>query len=366
MELYNIRFEGTLQTQSPLCVVPPGAEEISRPDGSKYKRIAHRTIYNGDARETKPVLPGSTFRGRMRRSAVEVVQGLSGSKITLAEWHQNAVGGVKGAEIEDGHDVIGRSLVRQKNPILALFGAGSPWMISRATIGDAIPIEHVVTDVVGGVRADDGRRDSSFFQKLDDDAPEQWLAMVSANSMRTQAKGKDRSLKADLRAAKKAKNKADVDRIEAQIVTLGKKIKEMDLLSSNPVSMPLKHEAMPAGVAMAHKMILKGVTAAEAGLFVAAMNGFLKQKPHLGQHEAIGYGLVSGEYDVFISINNADPFAIDDMATNAVGTMMAEPHVGLRNVPNQLKKFMASFKKDFEAGLFDFEIASKVIERWEA
>lgn len=359
---WNIRLSGTLETLSPFCVVAPGAEEVRRPDGSKYKKIVTRTIYNAGVRESKPVVPGSTLRGRLRRSAVEVVRGLVGEKVTLQEWHQNAVGGIKGSESEAGHDVAMREQLRKANPILGLFGAGSPWMIGRASIGDGVPHEHVTTDIVGGVRADDGRRDNGFFEKLTDDATDTWMAMVDANSARTKLKAEEKTLKADLRAARKDGNSAEAARLEGELKDAAGREDALKLLSTNSVSMPLQHEAMPAGVQMLHRITLKGVTAAEAGLFIAAMNHFLKDKPHVGQHEALGYGLLRGEYDVFISpANSSDPFAVAGADEKSVGTMIAEPTMGLTGVPSQLVEFMQAFQTQFADGAFNFGVASDVV-----
>lgn len=362
-ELWNVRLVGSVESLSPICVVAPNAEEVVRPDGSKYRRVVRRSIYRDGVREIKPVLPGSTIRGRLRRSAVEVVLALAGKKIPLEEWHQNAVGGIKGAGSETGHDVLLRQRVRTANPVLALFGAGSPWMASRASIGDAIPTESVEADIVGGVRADDGKRDNGFFQKLDDDAEAVWLAMVDANSARTKFKQQTQEVNTALRAARKAKNAAEIARLEEQQKSLAAEEEEAKLLSSNPVSMPLQHEAMPAGVAMLHRMTLTAVTAAEVGLFVTALNHMLKVKPHLGQHENLGYGLVRAEYDVFITkAGLADPFEIDVPGLGAAGTLIAEPHIGLSNVPAQLVECMNAFRDQFAAGAFDFRQVSELVK----
>lgn len=361
-ELLTIRLTGTLETMSPLCIVPPGAEEVNR-DGSKYKRVALRTVYEEGMRVTKPVLPGATLRGRIRRSAVEVVRGLAGDRIPLAEWHQNAVGGIKGSEAENGHDAVMRARLRQKNPILALFGAGSPWMISRASIGDAIPQGQVITDIIGGVRADDGRRDHAFFEKLDESAPDDWLSLVDANAVRTRMKKEDRDLKAGLRAARKNKDAGEVARLEAELKALTERMEEQKTLASNPVSMPIQHEAVPAGVMMDQRITLTGVTPAEAGLFFAALNHYLKEKPHLGQHESTGYGLIRGECDVFISsANSGDPFSVAPSDAVAAGTMVMEPVAGLSGVPAQIIDCMNSFREQFEQGAFDFRLAAEVVD----
>ena len=360
-ELWNVRLVGTVESLSPICVVPPNTNEVTRPDGSKYRQVARRTIYQDGIRETKPVLPGSTLRGRLRRSAVEVVLGLAGTRIPLEEWHQNAVGGIKGAGSESGHDVLLRQRVRAKNPILALFGAGSPWMGSRASIGDSVPTAPVDGEIIGGVRADDGKRDNGFFQKLDEAAQEDWVAMVDANAARTRFKARTRELQAELRAARKNKDTARIQELEADQKALQSEEEEAKLLASNPVSMPLQHEAMPAGVSMLNRITLSAVTPAEAGLFFAAMNQMFKVTPHLGQHANLGYGLVRGEYDVFITqAGVADPFEVESPGAGAAGTMIAEPIVGLSGVPAQIVAFMSAFREGFDAGAFDFRLASEL------
>lgn len=362
-ELWNIRFVGTLETLTPLCVVAPGADEIILPNKvTKYKRITHRTLYSGSDRATKPVLPGSTIRGRLRRSAVEVVLGLAGETIPLAEWHQNAVGGIKGSASESGHDILMRQALREKNPVLGLFGAGSPWMLSRASIGDAVPVDHVVTEIIGGVRADDGNRDNAFFEKLDDSAPEEWLALKEDNATRTQTKAKLREINAAIRAARKAKNDSEEEKLLAEKDEIESREDNERVTKTNSVSMPLCHEAMPSGITMLHKMTLKSVSAAEAGLFVAAWNHFLKAKPHVGQHESLGYGLLQGQYDVFLTpAGNVDPFAIEGAQDKPLGTLTAEPVSGLTGVPSELVGFMSAFKDKFAAGKFDFRVASEAM-----
>ncbi len=166
MKRYNLKLTGTLTTLSPFAVVPPGADEGLLPDGGKYSKIARTVVYDNGLRDIRPVIPGSTLRGRLRRAAVDTYLSLSGEKIPLSEWHQNAVGGVKGAGKEDGFDITLRSAIRDSNPVISLFGSGDPWIASRVKIESAIPNHSVETNVVSGVRTDDGRRDNGFFDKL--------------------------------------------------------------------------------------------------------------------------------------------------------------------------------------------------------
>lgn len=353
-ERFNLRLTGTLTTLAPVTIVPPNAEEVVRADKSKYRRVASATVYRNGLRETRPIIPGSTLRGRLRRSAMEVYLHLAGKKVPLAEWHQNAVGGIKGAEAENAFDVVFRQTIREKNPILALFGAGSPWMMSRAKIENAIPQHAVETDLVGGVRADDGRREQEFFAKLTDDSVDEWMSLVDANALRTQMKLERGKLAGELRAARKAKETAEIQRIEVALKALEEKENASKALTSNPVSMPLTHEAVPCGVVMDHAMSLDSVTAEEVGLFMAAWNLWVQAKPAIGQHENVGYGLLSGEYTARLTkAADVDPFSARGRGEE-IGTIVATPHVGLENVPEQLTGMMEAFRTAFADGRYDF------------
>lgn len=359
MSRYNVRLTGTISTLSPITIVPPNSEEISRPDRSKYKRIASAVIYVDGLRDNRPIIPGQTLRGRLRRSAVEAYLAMSGAKIPLGEWHQNAVGGIKGGESESGYDVVMRDEIREKNPILSLFGAGSPWIASKAKIDHAIPNHAVETDVVGGVRADDGRRDTNFFQKLAPDAVEEWLNLTGANATRTKHKASLQQLNADMRKARKDKNAAEIERLEKAIKDASSDEEALKTMATNPVSMPLQHEAMPMGVTLDHGITLTGVTEEEIGLFFVALNTFMKTKPAIGQHENIGYGLFKATYNVSIEdVSSFDPFAVGGSPAEPIGTITADPFVGLVDVPERVISSMQAFKRAFDDNRYDFRTIS--------
>lgn len=357
MKRYNVRLSGLLTTQSPVTIVPPNSEEIVRADRSKYRRVATLVTYADGLRETRPIVPGSTLRGRLRRSAVEVYLGLTGNKIPLAEWHQNAVGGIKGSEAESGFDVAMRGEIRDRNPVLSLFGAGSPWIASRVKIDHAVPTHPVDTTIVGGVRADDGRRDDDFFKKLDGEAVDEWIALVDANAARTKHKAEVKQMTADLRKARKDKNEAETVRLEAALKASSSDDDAAATLASNPVSMPLQHETMPAGVTLAHGITLTAVTEEEIGLFFAAVNRFMKLNPAVGQHENMGYGLFKASYNISMDeVGQFDPFVVGNSSPTDAGTITAEPFAGLVDVPQRIVDCMGAFKAAFQSGRYDFSL----------
>jgi CRISPR type IV-associated protein Csf2 len=356
MSKFNLKLTGTLQTLSPIAIVPPGAAEIALGAG-KYKQIANTIIYANELRQSRPHIPGSTLRGRLRRAAVDVCLGLAGGRIPLNEWHQNAVGGIKGSESENAYDVVARQGIREKNPILSLFGAGSPWIGSKASIGHAVPVHAIETMKVGSVRSDDGRRNDAFFEKLDDAAVDDWVALVDANAARTRLKQQKDALQKERGRFKREKNNEEMARIDAEIKALESDDEALKTLTTNPVSMPLLHEAMPLGVTLDHEIKLTAVTVEEIGLFFAGFNAFLKGNPAIGQHENMGYGLFSGVYNVQLDdLSDFDPFTVNVLAGSDIGTLGVEPHKGFTDVPEFILSAMGSFKSAYEAGQYDFSV----------
>lgn len=298
---FDLRLDGLLTNLSPITIVPPNAEQRTTGDGKgKFSRVARRTINANGLRDERPVLTASTLRGKLRRAAVGIMReadranGNSGI-LTLSQAHLNLVGGIKGAEKEEGFDILRRAALREKNPVLALFGGSDPWMMSRAMIGDGVPTEPVECDIIGHVRSDDASRDPDFFDKVDEAAAAQWSNLRNANRLRTGRKDEEKRIKSQIVAARKAKDTSLVERLTAELDDLRATGKED---TANAVSMPLTHECIPVGVEFTHRIILRGVTRAEAGLFLLAMAYFWREMPNVGQQASKGYGLMEGSYTV--------------------------------------------------------------------
>ena len=354
MTKLDIILEGRLQLLSPLAVVSPNALEITTPDGGKYKRTERRTLYRDGVRETVVVLPGSTIRGKIRRAAVEVVRLLNGTRMPLADFHLSAVGGIKGAGKEGDFDVVGRSALRARNPVLGLFGAGDPWMHSHALVEDAVPEGSVESQVVGGARTDDGRRDPGFFEKLTPESAADWKKLASANVERTKTKAELKALDSAVRAAVKAKDPAAIEAARAAKSAYETEAKERESLSSNSVSMPLQHECVPAGATLLQCIRLSSVTPEEAGLLFAALNLAWRSGPSFGQHANLGYGEVDAEYSVSIrETEGFDPLSLVSAQEVPVGVIVLQARRGMISAPPQVVAFMDAFKAAHSAGKVD-------------
>ena len=339
-ERFDVRLDGLLTNLSPVTIVTPNAEQGQTRDGKgKFSRVARRTVIQDGLRIEMPVITGSTLRGKMRRAAVEVMRrtevAAGGSGVlTLSQAHLNMVGGIKGAGDEGAFDIQRREMMTTKNPVLSLFGAGDPWIMSRAQIGDAVPVAPVECDVIGGVRSDDARRDPEFFAKVDETAAQGWMTMRSANRERTAKKTTEKALQTELRAARKAKDEATVERLNQELVALRESGKDD---KANAVSMPIIHECIPAGVTFEHRIILRSVTLAEAGLFLLAMSQGWRDRPNMGQLAAKGYGLVSGRYSLRVRPEAATSantsLRLGSAAWDGKGEIELEPEMGVVNDP---------------------------------
>jgi CRISPR type IV-associated protein Csf2 len=362
MSKIDIILEGRLQLLSPLAVVPPNAVEVTAPDGGKYKQTARRLLYRDSVRETVPVIPGSTIRGKIRRAAVEVIRLLNGTRMHLNDFHLSAIGGVKGAGKEGDFDVVGRSALRGRNPVLGLFGAGDPWMHSHALVEDAIPEGSVQPQVVGGVRSDDGRRDPEFFEKLTPESVGEWVKLTGANAERTKMKAEGAVLDRNLTTARKAKDPAAIEAAETAKKEYAQRVADLDAMSSNAVSMPIQHECIPTGVTLLQRIRLTSVTREEAGLLFAALNLAWRTGPGFGQHANLGYGQVDAEYSVSIRDAQAfDPLSLVAAQEKAVGVVVLQSQRGMISAPPEVLAMMDAFKAAHAAGKVDLRRDAKAL-----
>lgn len=367
-ERFDVRLDGLLTSLSPIAIVTPNAEQRQTRDGKgKYARVARRTVISDGLRIEMPVLTGSTLRGKLRRAAVAIMREADRAAggtgvLTLSQAHLNMVGGIKGAEKEAGFDLLRRQMMREKNPVLSLFGAGDPWIMSRAQIGDGVPTEPVECDVIGHVRTDDAKRDPDFFAKVDEAAALQWSRLRDANRERTAYKGDEKKIKSQIAAARKAKDSETVERLTAE---LDAQREGLAGDTANAVSMPLTHECIPEGVVFNHRIILRGVTLAEAGLFLLAMAYFWREMPNVGQQAAKGYGLLEGRYTLRYRAESArtaqGALRLDGGEWLLAGDVDLQPGEGVAgDIPKWADEAVTGFRDAAE--MFDIRLMGDVIE----
>lgn len=356
----NLTINMKLTTMSPLTIVTPDAREV---DGCR--QTFRRTVYRDGIRMVLPGIPGSTLRGRLRRSVTEITRRLAERKFTLDEWHQNAVGGIKGAGSESAHDMVGRQLVRAKNPVMALFGAGSPWMHGAVSMSDALPHDEIACDRISGVRSDDGHRNQDFFAKLSPDAPDAWLKLRGENRERTEMKAQLADLK---KASAKAFKSGDVEgstMIKAEIIEMQRAMKDSDAGKTNPVSMPLKHEALPAGVELHATIRVSRVTDDEIWALLAGLDHMWREDPHLGQKRSLGYGLVDGVAEYIVSEAPVEIFS-GEPAPLETGSFRLQAGSGLVDDDGAMSRMTSEFFDRKSYLDWDLRMASTILKEKEA
>jgi hypothetical protein len=111
-------------------------------------------------------------------------------------------------------------------------------------------------------------------------------------------------LKIDLKNAKKAKSKdeAHIAQLTEQIEKVAEQIEEAAAISGSSVSIQLPlsgYETIPPSMPLNQRIVARGVTLVELGLFVASLRKFAKD-PLLGAHQAHGCGIVRCDWDVSV------------------------------------------------------------------
>lgn len=361
MTSYNLMIDLDLVSLTPVAVVTPDARDV-KINGASYKETFRRHIYRDGTRLVVPGVPGSTLRGRLRRSATEVARRIVDRKLTLDEFHQSAVGGVKGAGSEDAYDIVGRAAIRAKNPVLGLFGAGDPWMRGACNITDALPDEEIECEIIRGVRSDDGRRDQEFFSRLTDDAPDCWLGLVGANRQRGEMKKREAELKREISAAMRASDKALADKLKQERAASEKDKSGSSIAKTNPVGMPITHEAVPAGVKFRASLRASRSTPSEIWLLLAALDHMWRETPQLGGHTALGYGLLEADASFRFSAVSEDILGTGgDAGEGSTGSFRLVPDEGL--VPGEgVPALIEDMRSGVDFATWDLGLASEIMK----
>ena len=249
----------------------------------------------------KLFMTASGIRGALRRCAEQVVTETRNWTPSLDDYFSMVLGGVKGSDKNaDANLVSVTRFVREKNPLLSLFGGMAPVSITgklkishavARNVGD-VPVEK---DVVSHVRTNDLTRNPAIFDALDEQAAVDYRAFKEGADERSDIAREEKSLKQEMKKAIDAKDQEEVDRIKAKLAAL--KDDKRDKKVVQLAQPDLGYEAIPAGTLLDNEFVLLGATDLEAGLFLAALDRFAR-RPYLGGHQNHGLGRVSGFWKV--------------------------------------------------------------------
>lgn len=300
-------FEGTITAEQPLATCSAALNEAH---GGKGKPIPVPFINTPQGRRL--MFPATGIRGKLRRALRDVlrnqvIQKTGNEKpLSLDEHYLLTLGGIKGKGDADRSTVAMESEWRERNVLLSLFGAGDAgvlgFMTGRLSVGNAICNEVSQPAVFSGARTDDLYRNKDQVQFLSEEDVSALISRAKGNRDASVVKRDLSAKEKALKAAQKAKETETAERLATEIDSLKAEIESIKTESGagdNSVGMPLAGwEAIPAGAAMNHRLMLSGATPVELGAILAALGEF-SSMPVLGAHFAAGCGLVSGEWEVF-------------------------------------------------------------------
>ena len=344
---YIVRLDGALTAETPLTTTPPALR--GRPhDTDLPLPLPKMVVTYGDSRATVPYMPGSGIRGRLRRCGVDVVRRAMPEGLRLQDYYYLAIGGVKGADAERKSDFAAAAARRDVNPLIGLFGAGTPWMQGRLSVSHAVPRTPVSEQSVTGARLDDigGAGTAITLLRAEDQA--QWIEMAFHNAERSRKDAMLRRLKGEL-AGRGRGSAADRSERQAGMETLSREIASHTARTYAGLSVqrPLSgYEFIAPGTVLSQSMTLTHATVFEIGAFVAILRGFALN-PVLGGKAAHGNGVVSAKWMVSVRESQAS-----EMTRR--GEIRLTPFEPLALNDAFLGKCAADFLTALDAGRFDF------------
>lgn len=340
-------FDGHLTTEAPFATCSKSLSESRR--DTKLDPLPVPTIKT--SKGDRMYIPGQGIRSKLR-GALTHVAGVftreNDDDLSLMDAQYLRLGGVKQSGDEAKIDPTKMAKMLSLNPLISLFGAGSPWVTGKAMIGHAIDdalIERGIYEpiVIDGVRASMLRRDHSLVNYLDDESIGALSEIADAvkNSSRIKKQIKEKS--SDIRACKDPEMKLQLKEALKEF----KNSTEDDITNSE--QMPLSgYKAIPPQSTLSHKMRLMGVNQIELGAFIASIAGFA-DAPVLGAHASHGCGEVSGEWKVTMP------------GGKEVGTVSFSWSRGLTIEGTELVAARKAFDAAIAGKMFDFHVDKSMI-----
>lgn len=308
------------------------------------------------ATETKPIpkfrngqgefmyLPGAGFRSKLRGVAalitLEALRAGNRKRFTLNDAQYLRVGGIKQSGAEAIIDTMAMQRMREANPIISCFGASTPWVTGKVSVGNLScrqPIEPGVFEpmIIDGTRADIMRRNPELVEFLDPNSQTEYSATIERVRANAKTKQAVKTLQFKLRKTTDEESRA---KIRLDLGLLEQNAKAQAIVSAQQVLGG--YEAIPPGSQLESSLRLVNASALELGCLLAAMEGFA-MAPTLGAHIAHGAGEVRGVWTVMTP------------GGNGAGTVELIPYVGLKISNDELSAAKRAFLDFVATEAFD-------------
>ena len=287
--MQDIRIDITLNTAQPITFTHHGIGGLP-------------TMVRGVDSEGKPLrtvyIPAAQFRGRLRHESALAKMRAATTPIKLADAYMLALGqNIDTKEDEADEKVrLGELLaLRAANPFIDLFGTWK--MDSRLYVSHLLPAMNVQPDTFHHIRRDLDTNEA-LFAELPEAETGVFYARQDGQSQASQAEGLIKVATREMRKAKKDNDAEKLAEIEAKIEQLKalKKAHKAGDESGNTKHL-VEMEAIPAGLQLLGKLIVKRATAQDVSTITGAFNA-ISLFPMFGAQRARGCGEVSGTADV--------------------------------------------------------------------
>ena len=291
----TIRFAGTITAKAPIM--------ITRPEQGDALLTMH--VVRNQALVRAHVITGETIKGLLRALAyavcVDAARQADDLTVSLASFYTQTAGGV--AFSAETRELGAERRLRNRQPLLSLFGAATPRVTGTLYVGHAIAQPTANSTEPEGLGLPPGtRRDGLLAMPematlLSEDDKAKWGRQSRVVSEFSEATRKAEDAR---RALGRARRTPDVDvapfetaLAEAQAAAAA--IREApDFQHSVQRPVPVKRAA-PAGTVYEHEMTVDNGSPTEVGLLLAALEA-LNKLPRIGGGRTTGYGAITAEY----------------------------------------------------------------------
>ena len=332
--LKDYKIKLTITAVSPIAIIENNDTE---PGGNIVTRIKKTAAVSQDGNNVKidyiPYLPANGIRGLLRRLATKklvdaVKENDKIEELKDTDLHAMLSGsgasksGLKFKEIEE---------IREKNPILSLFGTGI-LMAGKLKVADAIPLDKKnAKNLVRRqtfVKVDDILMGTKFSQLYTKKQIEEWEKSVEKNS---EARKKDRDSK---KLAKETNVASD----------------EEAKTKKSSIQHFAQREYIASGATFNGGFFLEKASKLELGMFLHALESFM-ENGRLGSSQNIGFGVID------IHIEDVDNSLTMDRSSDSNYIFNAELDKSLENEFEEAYGAYAEFLK--KATKENIELISK-------
>ena len=314
--MLDLVMDGTITAESDISISPP--DHTKKEGRSTFLTLPEKRVWRGADLVTTVYIPGSAIRGALRNGAARAYAEARSARqapMTPDDYMLIAKGGIKDRK-EAGKDErvvdhASAAALRQREPIVSLFGAMAMKIVGRWQIGDAVPDEPTTPNRKGrSVRSHPFQRQPDLGNFMDEVAYKEFLErdrkIVEANLREDEIERlRSRIL------GEKRRPEPNVDRIEQWEEEATRLQEEMDELRAqaggavNVQQLFGGWQAIPEGTRMVHRMRIRNVTEDELAWALFALRR-LARDGRLGAHESHGEGYFSAEYTLCMAEHGGD------------------------------------------------------------